>query len=90
LIEGEEEELEVAKPNQEEDCKAADMDGVEVQGEDYEEVKRWAEEREAASCLAGFVQLHSKNNREMQACLAKNRTMKSSGLLVLKLVKVMM
>jgi hypothetical protein len=39
LIKGEEEELEVAKPNQEEDYKAAEMEGVEVQGEDYEEVK---------------------------------------------------
>jgi hypothetical protein len=66
LIKGEEEELEVAKPNQEEDYKAAEMEGVEVQGEDYEEVKDWAEEREAASCLAGFVQLGSNNNREMQ------------------------
>ncbi len=66
MIKGEEEELEVAKPNQEEDYKAAKMEGVEVQGEDYEEVKRWAEEREAASCLARFVQLRSNNNREMQ------------------------
>lgn len=39
MIEGEEDELEVAEPNKEEECKTADMDGVEVEGEGYEEVK---------------------------------------------------
>ena len=46
MIEGEEDELEVANPNQEEDGDTADMDGVEVQGEDYEEVNDGEKTRE--------------------------------------------